>query len=68
MIGGAEIFAAALPRADELVLTEIDLDVEGDTLFPPWDREAFDEVAREDVVAADGTALSFVTYARRRAA
>ena len=58
VIGGAEIFEAALPRADELVLTEVALDVEGDTLFPPWDRTSFEEVSREDVVAADGTALS----------
>lgn len=68
VIGGAEIFAAALPVADALVLTEVELDVEGEVLFPPWDRGAFEEVAREPVVAADGTALSFVTYARRRTA
>ena len=43
VIGGAEIYARH-SRADELVLTEIDLDVEGDTLFPAWDRSAFDEV------------------------
>lgn len=67
VIGGAEIFAAALPVADRLVLTEIERDVEGDVLFPDWDRTAFEEVTREAVVAADGTALSFVTYERRRA-
>ena len=66
VIGGAEIFAAALPGADALVLTEIDLDVEGDVLFPPWDRGAYEEVAREPHVSEDGTALAFVTYARRR--
>ena len=38
VIGGAEIYAAALPFADELVLTEVDLDVDGDTFFPEWDR------------------------------
>jgi len=67
VIGGAEIFAAALPRADALMLTEIDLDVEGNVLFPRWDRDAFEEVAREPRVSGDGTALAFVTYARRRA-
>ena len=65
VIGGAEIFAAALPVADGLVLTEIALDVEGAVLFPAWDRDAFDEVGREGVVAADGTELAFVTYERR---
>ena len=41
VIGGGEIYAAALPLADELVLTEVDLDVDGDTMFPEWDRDAF---------------------------
>ena len=41
VIGGAEIYAAALPLADELLLTEIEVEVEGDTLFPEWDRHAF---------------------------
>ena len=35
VIGGAQIYAAALPFADELLLTEIDAEIEGDTLFPP---------------------------------
>ena len=67
VIGGAEIFAAALPRADRLVLTEIDLDVTGEVVFPDWDRETFAESTRTQIVAADGTTLSFVTYERRAA-
>lgn len=66
VIGGAEIYAAALPLADELVLTEIDLQVEGDVSFPPWDRDAFTEVERRPSMSRDGTPLAFVTYARRR--
>jgi dihydrofolate reductase len=65
IIGGAELYAAALPHAVALELTEIDLDVEGDTVFPPWDREAFDEVARTPHISEDGTTFAFVTYARR---
>jgi dihydrofolate reductase len=65
VIGGAEIYAAALPHADELLLTEIEADVEGDVSFPAWDRNAFEEVSREPHVAADGTPLSFVSYRRR---
>ena len=64
VIGGAEIYAAALPHADALELTEIDLDVEGDTVFPPWDREAFEEVARVPHVSEGGMSFAFVTYAR----
>ena len=56
----------ALQRADELVLTEIQLDVEGDTFFPAFERSDFEEVAREESRRSeDGTAFSFVTYARR---
>jgi dihydrofolate reductase len=65
VIGGAEVYSVALRWADELLLTEIDLDVEGDTLFPPFSRAEFEEVAREPAVAADGTAFAFVTYALR---
>ena len=66
VIGGAELYAAALPLADELLLTEIDADVEGDTFFPPFDRGDFEEVAREPHVSEDGVPFSFVTYVRRR--
>ena len=65
VIGGAEVYALALPRADRLLLTEVDADLDGDTFFPPWPRDAFDEFARESHVAADGTRFDFVTYARR---
>jgi dihydrofolate reductase len=64
VIGGAEVYALALPRADELVLTEIDADLNGDTFFPPWDRSRFTISAREPRVGADGTAYSFVTYTK----
>jgi dihydrofolate reductase len=65
VIGGAEIYAAALPLADELLLTEIERDVEGDTFFPDWDREAFEVVSREERVSQDGIPFAFVTYHRR---
>src|SRR3970040_2404281 len=47
VIGGAEIYAAALPLADGLVLTEIQEDYEGDTRFPDWDRAAWRETQRK---------------------
>lgn len=64
IIGGGELFAAALPFADELILTEIDLEVDGDTFFPTW--SGFVETTRTEHVAEDGTAFAFVTYARDR--
>jgi dihydrofolate reductase len=66
VIGGAEVFAEALPLADELLLTEVDLDVEGDTFFPSWDRHSFEETSRDSHVSSDGTPFSFVTYVRRK--
>ena len=37
VIGGAELYSSAIAHADRLEVTEIDLDVEGDTLAPPID-------------------------------
>jgi dihydrofolate reductase len=67
VIGGAEVYAAALPLADELVLTEIDADFVGDSRFPAWDRHAFAEVERERHQAAppNDFAFSFVRFRRR---
>ncbi len=65
VIGGAQLYALALPHADVLELTEIDRDFEGDTHFPPWPRADFDEVAREKLQGQDGTDFAFVTYRRR---
>jgi dihydrofolate reductase len=67
VIGGAQVYALALPRADELILTEIERDFDGDTHFPPWPREQFDEVQRTRFHAAppNDFGFSFVTYHRR---
>jgi dihydrofolate reductase len=63
VIGGGELYALALQRADTLVLTEIDAAFDGaDTFFP--DFQGFVEVAREPRTAADGTRFAFVTYRR----
>lgn len=66
VIGGAEIYAEALPLADELLLTEVELEVDGDTYFPSWDRSVFGEVSREEHVSADGTPFAFVRSERTR--
>lgn len=41
VIGGAEIYALALPRADRLYFTLIDAELDGDTFFPEFDERAF---------------------------
>ena len=65
VIGGAGVYAEALAYADALELTELELDVEGDTFFPDFDRSRFVEKARKARVTEDGIAFAFVTYTRR---
>jgi len=64
VIGGGELYAQALPRADELVLTEIDTAFDGaDAHFPAF--SGFTESSREAHLAGDGTRYAFVTYQRQ---
>jgi dihydrofolate reductase len=66
VIGGAQIYAQALPLADELVLTEIDADaLDADTFFPAWDREGFTRHPGEEHRSDQGLAYRFVTYRRK---
>jgi dihydrofolate reductase len=62
VIGGAEIYALALPFADELQLTEIDAEFPADTFFPAWDRSRFEQTAREPQQSGDGVRYAFTTY------
>ena len=65
VMGGAQVYAAALARADRLELTEIDADFEADAFFPTWPREQFSETARESATSAQGWPYHFTTYERR---
>ena len=65
VIGGAQLYALALPRADTLMLTEIGADLDGDTHFPHWDRGLFEEVSRSTASTTGSQAFDFVTYRRR---
>jgi len=47
VIGGAEIYALALPVADRLYCTSIDADIEGDVFFPEFDEAQWREVSRQ---------------------
>ncbi len=67
VMGGGQLYAQALPRADELVLTEIDADLDGDTLFPDWSRDAFDEISRQHQASEpERHGFDIVRYRRRR--
>jgi dihydrofolate reductase len=47
IIGGAQIYAQALPLADRLYLTEVAAVIDGDASFPDFERKLWQEVARE---------------------
>jgi dihydrofolate reductase len=65
VIGGGEIYAAALPRADRLYLTEVHIDADGDVHFPALDRAQWREASRDDHAAeGDAPAFSFVVLER----
>lgn len=61
VIGGAQLYAAALPRVTHLFLTELDRDVEADTFFPALEPGAWREVRR---AAAETPGVSFVDLER----
>lgn len=65
--GGGQIYAEALPLADRVHLTEVDLAPEGGTRFPPLDPAEWREIAREAGVPGpkDEAGFAFVAYARR---
>ena len=64
VVGGAEIYALALPRATRIELTRVKAEVPGDTYLPPLGPD-WREVARAEH-AAEGTrpGFAFVTLAR----
>ena len=64
VVGGGELYRAALPLADELVLTEIDEDLAADTFFPAWNRAEFRQTSRESHRSAEGLPYSIVHYRR----
>jgi dihydrofolate reductase len=67
IIGGGEIYAQAINRADRLHITHVLADIAGDTVFPAIDPGRFEPVSQEDVPAgpADSHATRFVTYRKR---
>ena len=61
IMGGADIYRQAEPLAHTAVVTEIEIDVEGDAFAPELGR-SWHEVQRESHVSAQGLHFSFVHY------
>ena len=66
VIGGAQLYAAAMPRASRVLLTEIDADFDGDTFMPALDRSNGARRSRENHPPTSDRPFgySFVVYER----
>ena len=66
IIGGGEIYRQSLPMADILEITEVDLDVQGDTRYPAI-SDTFKEIWRSEQQTDDksGIAFEFTTWQRQ---
>jgi dihydrofolate reductase len=66
VIGGADLYRETIGAADRLVITQVHLDPEGDTVFPTIDRQLWHEVERSEHAAgeADDAAYSRLVYRR----
>lgn len=67
VIGGAQIYAAALPLADRVFLTEIAATPVGDTFFPEFDRTAYlgEELGMQMAKGPDQPAFRVTLFHRR---
>ena len=66
IIGGAEIYNLALPKADSIEMTLIHKNVAGDTFFPVLSEESWRKsVGIEQVDEKSGLQFSYVAYHRR---
>ena len=63
VVGGAQLYALALPLASRAIVTELDIEVAGDTHAPQFDA-AWSESARERHTSHTGVQYAFVTYTR----
>ena len=66
-IGGADLFAAALPLADEIHLTRIDADFDGETRMPAIDSATWREESCESGFdPSSGLTYAFIHLVRAR--
>ncbi len=67
ILGGAQVYAQTIDRVDELIITEIHTEVEGEACFPRIDPARWQETRREDHFrdAENPHDYSFVRYQPR---
>jgi len=66
IMGGGQLYAQMLPRADRLYLTLINADIEGDTFFPNWQALAWNtlEKVHHEIDERHAYAFDFITLDR----
>ncbi len=66
VVGGANIYAQFLPLADEMHLTLVDCEIDGDAFFPAWDEPQWLETSRRHhpVDERHKYAFDFVSYVK----
>jgi dihydrofolate reductase len=69
VIGGADIYAQTIARADRLLVTRVHLQPSGDTKFPPLDPNNWQETRRTEHRAGpdDDASFTVLVYERRAA-
>jgi dihydrofolate reductase len=65
VIGGGQVYAAALADCERAVVTEIDLAPEGDTMFAALDPLTWQEIDRRSERSGNGIRFDIVTSIRR---
>ncbi|MCL1040386.1 type 3 dihydrofolate reductase [Shewanella marisflavi] len=65
VIGGGQLYAELLPHADILYLTEINLDVAGDTHFPEWDDGSWQLLQSESHINDKGLEYRFINLVKK---
>lgn len=68
IIGGAQIYQSTMNIVDKMILTEVDIETEGDAHFPEWRDIDWEEETREAHPADEKNPhpFSFVTYLRKK--
>lgn len=66
-IGGAQLYAAALPRADRIYLTVVEADVPGDTRMPEFDLSVWRLVSSEPHTADRNNPYAYTLHVYERA-
>ncbi|WP_281868111.1 dihydrofolate reductase [Brevibacillus parabrevis] len=66
IFGGANIYGQFLDVVDRMYITEIELETEGDTFFPAWDKDAFVLVDKREGIVDEKNAYPHTFYVYER--